>query len=1242
MGKERNSYTRMKKILCFSLLLSFGHYVCAQQGIDLQVLTPPAPEVAAIGKFGLTPVDNFTGIPSISIPFYTIQEGTLDFPISLQYHAGGIKVKEDASEVGLGWALNATGSIVSMVRGKPDFPGGFQLNYSDLPDPPDSILKTKSPYYSLNGWYYMWGSEFNVITFLGANAIYTGLALPKKGVITNYYNRFTLGYIGDGPDYSSDLYMINLGTKSYKFVFDNNFQPVVLGDGALKIEVLPEGTTPNWKVTDENGVQYYFRQRQMSYSSKGAASTVGIVPNTNTWMLTQIISPTYGQIDFKYLFDNKKLISELPNVSEIYRVGNMSAHTQQETLKIDAYYSQYERVNIDTIKFSTGYVNFLYDSVRLDLINSRRLYAMEVRDLNNRLVKKMTLENNAYFNADVAYSGTYSGLYTSGFTTDQQNKRLKLQSITEVDVKDTSNNKKFTFTYNESQNLPHKLSLAVDHWGYFNGASNTTLIPPATVYLTTYPYPIEVPGGNRNANPNFTQANILKTIKYPTGGTTDFTYETNQYVKTQTVVTWHTESSELYKSGGSSTVNTGGFVDASGNFTVGNNWVGKKMSIMAIVSRPSSYPLSPYTLDIIVKKNNSFLKRIPIATSIGTSQVFDSTIVLEAGTYNISFDAATTDFFNACEIRRLVYVLKSYSTSEEVTAPVYGSGLRVSKIVNTDPVAGNINTKTYTYSDVSMDDLPTYVSAEGYDPLGIGIYNAFRYLHSQSIYPFSDARYGPYAGYSKVEIRETDANNNVNGISEYNYVTGGSINVGTMASTNSTLDRPHLVNPVLPPVPAIAGDDRGKLSAENYYKIVNGVTVPVSSSIYRYTRDNGGVFWQMMTQSGLSDLLSPGYSGEQDFRIFAHQYPIYIPRNMLYYKSTVSYDATGTIGLTQTENYYYDNVNGHYQMTKKSTTTSKGDTLNTYYKYPGDYGDLSSETHLDTDAQGLKLLQTKHVIVPVESYKELYTGTGTKKYFDGQYNVFNTSLPTFKQIYSLETAVPVTAFSPSALGAGNMTKNSAYKSRIRFSGYDATGHLLEQGKEGDMLLSYIWDYSGTRPVAEVMNSAQTDIAYTSFEADGKGNWTFTGIPVADATAPTGSKCYTLGTAISRTGLSATTTYIVSYWKKSGSVTVNGAAGTAGTSTNGWTYYQHTIANPSGGTITVSGAGTIDELRLYPVNAQMTTFTYDPLIGLINQCDIRNVINYYEYDGLMRLKTIRDKDRNVLKVFEYGYQQPITK
>ena len=64
---------------------------------SLPQIIPPSPTAAALGKYGDVPVGLYTGIPSINIPLYEINDGPLNLPISLNYHAGGIKVEEVAS-----------------------------------------------------------------------------------------------------------------------------------------------------------------------------------------------------------------------------------------------------------------------------------------------------------------------------------------------------------------------------------------------------------------------------------------------------------------------------------------------------------------------------------------------------------------------------------------------------------------------------------------------------------------------------------------------------------------------------------------------------------------------------------------------------------------------------------------------------------------------------------------------------------------------------------------------------------------------------------------------------------------------------------------------------------------------------------------------------------------------------------------------------------------------------------------
>lgn len=69
-------------------------------------------------------------------------------------------------------------------------------------------------------------------------------------------------------------------------------------------------------------------------------------------------------------------------------------------------------------------------------------------------------------------------------------------------------------------------------------------------------------------------------------------------------------------------------------------------------------------------------------------------------------------------------------------------------------------------------------------------------------------------------------------------------------------------------------------------------------------------------------------------------------------------------------------------------------------------------------------------------------------------------------------------------------------------------------------------------------------------------------------------------------------------------------------------------------VTITGSGLIDELRLHPENANMVSYTYEPMVGVTSTNDANNTITYTEYDNLNRVKLIRDKDKNILKRYDY--------
>ena len=141
---------------------------------------------------------------------------------------------------------------------------------------------------------------------------------------------------------------------------------------------------------------------------------------------------------------------------------------------------------------------------------------------------------------------------------------------------------------------------------------------------------------------------------------------------------------------------------------------------------------------------------------------------------------------------------------------------------------------------------------------------------------------------------------------------------------------------------------------------------------------------------------------------------------------------------------------------------------------------------------------------------------------------------------------------------------------------------------------------------------------------------------------TGAACYGLNSTntITASGLNSGKTYIVSYWTRAGSMMVNGNPGTLiNTVTAGgytWNYYEHTINGTT--SVSVAGAAAIDELRLFPKGALMTTYTYTPLIGMTSQCTPTNYITYYNYDGLGRLNIVKDLRGNIIKTYQYNYQK----
>lgn len=333
---------------------------------------------------------------------------------------------------------------------------------------------------------------------------------------------------------------------------------------------------------------------------------------------------------------------------------------------------------------------------------------------------------------------------------------------------------------------------------------------------------------------------------------------------------------------------------------------------------------------------------------------------------------------------------------------------------------------------------------------------------------------------------------------------------------------------------------------------------------------------------------------------------------------------------------YYGNIK------EKKVVNSNGTVTRTKFKYSYEYNSIVNS---DDVSQGLKNLNTlglKHMVVETLTLVENNDGSNSKV-VNGKLLTYKPQLPFLDKQYDLTLFNPIllSSFLESSVVNGGFSMDSRYNtSFIHFQKYDAKGNVLEFKPNYKISQSFLWDPLYESMVAVVKNAKHDDIAYTSFETEYTGNWSYSsnGI-IKDLTAPTGSKSYFHSLANNNQSITIEKhsisygEYVVSYWSKTPQ-TVNGTNPTYQKSgRNGWIYYEHKIIGTS---VVVNLNGYIDELRLYPASAQMTTYAYEPLIGIKNCCDINSRISTYEYDGLGKVLAIRDEKDNILKRFCYSY------
>jgi hypothetical protein len=363
------------------------------QAINNQIkdVVMPSPNAASLGKYGDIPVSYYSGVPSVGIPIHTIQQGSISLPISLNYHAGGVKVGEPASWVGLGWSLSAGGMISRTVQGKADERGN-------------------SGYFNTG---HQLGSTTSTINGVSTECI-NGITIG--GI--NYDGNATNGGLSSGQfDGEPDIFSFSIGGYSGKFYIDakntnlgetkGKVILVPMQDVRIEYDVLAGGGEKclyKFTITTPNGVKYEFGDiGDYNPAIEVTRSTNAVAESyASGWYLKRITSVDgTNSINFNYS-------------PEVYRYayrtsfGNNNTPTStngryaQNLVDLFGYRLDFISTQANGATVGTESVFFIANTNRTDvqvtpgsLQPAKRLSAIEIN--NGTFCKKFTLSQSYFY-----------------------------------------------------------------------------------------------------------------------------------------------------------------------------------------------------------------------------------------------------------------------------------------------------------------------------------------------------------------------------------------------------------------------------------------------------------------------------------------------------------------------------------------------------------------------------------------------------------------------------------------------------------------------------------------------------------------------------------------------------------------------------------------------------------------------------------------------------------------------------
>lgn len=1240
-----------------------------------------SPNAAALQKYGEIPVNFHTGIPNISIPIYTLKQGSIQVPIQLSYHASGIKVSENSSWVGTGWSLIAGGAITRTVKDKPD-------------------EKQVESMQQLYGHF----SDYGISSYILNSDANTDVSIDKE----------------------PDIFSFNFNGYSGKFVFDDSRKPLLIPEQDFKIEYKYSGGLWNnapgigsalgkniesFIITVPDGTRYFFGipptnetgiycdpiEVVSTYTSSNGLNMGKVI---SSWYLYRVVSSNgTDEITFKYKRD-KYAFFTYPSYIYANQSSNTTPYTPVKNLMAG--------VVLSKISSKSESIDFIPGNTREDL--SRWLHPSDESISDNVNTSSPTLGAIKIFNANnVCFknfnfsfdyfvdNNTPALSYFNWIFTDK--KRLKLISLQESNGDQSLSLPPYQFNYHDEL-VPRKLSFGLDHWGYINGAnSNSMLFPEIFNNSGSMNASLGISINNRHSSWPSMRAGTLNQIVYPTGGTTDFEFEPNKALinSIETIVGGLRIKSITDNDGITNVpIKTNYSYNTSADITSGvlfskptyiqllrNDWF-KKTNLMGNNGNGCVAPFSDNSVQIreFLLSDNTIR---PLDNTQGYHIGYSAVKVRKIGNghsiyvynvtmpYQINWSSGVANTYinnpGTCDLSIPNYpavpLLNNFYRGELSTESHFNeSGILLSQKdysvtylpnVKTVPgridgliLSGNLNQlRMYSYYAInSAKKSVTSVVEKTFQENGTYLQSSKQILYespfhnqptkiiantsrgvdliTKNTYAF-DIRSPQFDNLPLCDNASADFLSFMDGIYINMYYSAFfNCNGGLTSSCyNSILNnfqnsvfnaRKNLINCTktnytnLSPLNLFQQNhDFVKLNADDSFKPVLWLqdiynNALIESSVWKNNRLIDAT--QILYKNERNDSLG-------NYAVKVKNIPMAEPSLQF---SPVMLNQSGN-GLNF-DNRYKDIMSLNYLKGNVVNQLSK-DGVNIGYEYNDDNQPtvkIVNAYNMVKEYSETSTVQKDHLFSLGSSFSSSGSvQTSFVQITNGPIKFSLGNLPpnvNVTAIYTLtkEGQNPIQYYLCNAGFSGptcNNTPSSIVLNNMAAGAYSLQINVSTSFQSFQFSFSAKYEYIGSR----ILTTGPKEFFYQGFENSNlsnpglsfTGNKSFNGSYILPFVPPNNRE------------------YIIQWWNYANYK---------------WNLNEMPFSNQAVLT------GIIDEIRVYPKDAQMTTYTYESNIGLTSQCDINNKVTYYEYDSFGRLKRIRDKDRNIIKTYDYKFQQLI--